>query len=108
MTTIHIEKPFPNVTPRRRGVVEDWFDLDDPPAGRYWACRNRVVDRLGDTHKDEPICVYVAGMQYAAGSIAPEIVVHELHADEPIKSSATARQLARALMAAADDFDRLT
>jgi len=31
-----------------------------------------------------------------------------LHADEPIKSSATARQLARALMAAADDFDRLT
>jgi hypothetical protein len=34
--------------------------------------------------------------------------VHQLHADEPIMGAATARQLARALMAAADDFDRIT
>jgi hypothetical protein len=57
----------------------------------------------------EPIQVYIAGAQTPDGSLEPiEIVVHQLHADEPIMGAATARQLARALMAAADDFDRIT
>jgi hypothetical protein len=44
----------------------------------------------------------------AAGSIEPEIVVHRLHADQPIKCVAAARQLARAIMAAANEIDGLT
>ena len=107
MTTIHIEKPFPNVTPRRRGVVEDWFDLDDPRRGATGRAVTASWTGSATPTKMSP-SAFVAGTQYADGSIAPEVVVHELHADEPIKSSATARQLARALMAAADDFDRLT
>ncbi len=37
----------------------------------------------------------------------PEVVVLQLHADDPIKDVGTARQLARALMMAADDFDQV-
>jgi hypothetical protein len=50
--------------------------------------------------------VFVAGLRRTDGSIDPEIVVHQLHADEPLKSAATARQPARALIDAADEIDR--
>ena len=52
--------------------------------------------------------MYVAVLQRVDRSIEPEIVVHQLHADEPIKSAAAARQLALALIEAADELDSLT
>ena len=43
-----------------------------------------------------------------SGQLEPGIVVHRLHADQPIKCVAAARQLARAIMAAANEIDGLT
>jgi len=48
--------------------------------------------------------VYIGGTQRTDGSVQREIVVHPLHADEPT-TAAQARQLARALRAAANEAD---
>jgi hypothetical protein len=74
---------------------------------RSFEGRHRVIERLNDAHNREPIEVYFARMQFPDGSIKPEIVVHQSHADDPIHSTATARQLARAIMEAADEMDKL-
>ncbi len=47
--------------------------------------------------------MYVSGLQRPNGSADPEIVVHQLHADESLTSAAAARQLVRAIMASADE-----
>jgi hypothetical protein len=110
MTTIHIiENPFPNVPlPAGAHLVEDWVDVGTDSPSRYFEGLHRVVER-GAPDPGEPIHVYIAGAQTPDGRLEPiEIVVHQLHADEPIMSAATARQLARALIAAADGFDGLT
>jgi hypothetical protein len=49
--------------------------------------------------------VYIAGTQELDGTVEREIVVHQLHADDPIMPQ-QARQLASALVAAADEIDR--
>jgi hypothetical protein len=51
--------------------------------------------------------VYIAGTQKLDGTVKRGIVVHQLHADDPMTPQ-QARQLARALIAAADDVDRWT
>lgn len=51
------------------------------------------------------VAVFVAGFQHADGSCARQIVVGQLHTDEPITAS-QARQVARALMSAADAVER--
>jgi hypothetical protein len=110
MTTIRTENPYPNV-PLPAGVhlVEDWVDIGSDSPSRYFEGLHRIVERRGPDRGAKPIHVYIAGAQTPDGRLEPiEIVVHQLHADEPIMSAATARQLARALMAAADDFDRIT
>ena len=50
--------------------------------------------------------VYIYGTQHFSGEVQREIVAGVLHPDNPI-TSAQARQLARALMAAADELDAL-
>jgi hypothetical protein len=57
--------------------------------------------------RDDMLMGFTA-IQVSDGSIEPEIVVHRLHADQPIKCVAAARQLARAIMAAANEIDGLT
>ena len=50
--------------------------------------------------------VYVDGIQRGDGTVEGDVVVHELRCDDPI-TPAQARQIARALVAAADIVDRM-
>jgi hypothetical protein len=73
--------------------VHEWDDTQTLTPFRYFVGSSRVVDR---PHHDTDIDVYLAGIQDHDGSASREIVVHELHADEPM-TIAQARQLAQAL-----------
>ena len=84
--------------------MDPWLATETQTPFRYWEAPRRVIDRVGRDDVD----VYVAVLQRVDRSIEPEIVVHQLHADEPIKSAAAARQLALALIEAADELDSLT
>jgi hypothetical protein len=109
MTTT-TENPFPNVPmPPGAVQVDDWCDSTNS-ATRYFEGPQREVEwppSAGD-RPGKAIQVFVAGIQYADGRIDPDLVVHQLHSDYPLKDAGAARQLARAIMAAADEFDRLT
>lgn len=59
------------------------------------------------TNNAGDVAVFAAGLRYADRSLVPEICVNQLHADCPI-TAAEARQIARAMMAAADIVDRMT
>jgi hypothetical protein len=110
MTTIHTENPFPNVPmPPGAVQVDDWCDSTDS-ATRYFEGRTIEVDWPPSSrcHPGKAIQVFVAGIQYADGRIDPKFVVHQLHSNYLLKDAGAARQLARAIMAAADEFDRLT
>jgi hypothetical protein len=68
---------------------------------RYWEAPHRVIDPT--------LRVFVAGVQRPDGSIEPEIVAqHERIDFPPIMSAATARQFARAVMAAADEMEAMS
>jgi hypothetical protein len=108
--SIPTDNPFPNVpTPPGAVAVNDWCD-STYTATRYFEGPNREVEWPPSSgyRPGKAIQVFVAGIQHADGRIDPELVVHQLHSDYPIKDSGAARQLARAIIAAADDFDRLT
>ncbi len=51
------------------------------------------------------VAIFTAGFQHGDGTITREICVNQLHAGIPI-TPAQARQIARALMAAADAIER--
>ncbi|MBZ4622562.1 hypothetical protein [Mycobacterium avium] len=57
------------------------------------------------TDRDD-IDVYVHGTQATDGTVTRHISVHQLHADNPV-TAAQARQLARTLVAAADEADMM-
>jgi hypothetical protein len=102
-TNIRPHAPLPAGVNVIRDCVDD--GIDSP--SRYFEGPDRVVEhRVG--RAAEPVHVYIAGLQYVDGPLSREIVVHHLRADDAIRNSAIARQLARAIMAAADDFDRMT
>jgi hypothetical protein len=74
--------------------VDDWMDTGTPASPfRYFEGTRWLVDR---NNRDEDIDLYIAGIQHTDGSVSREIVVHELHADEPMTIE-QARQLAQAL-----------
>jgi hypothetical protein len=54
----------------------------------------RVIDRRPD--RDQHIDIYIAGAQHHDRSVSHDIVVHELHADQPLTID-QARLLAAAL-----------
>ncbi len=93
--------------PAGADVVYGWHDADTASAARYFEGAHRAIERRTDRNQDDDIEVYVAGLQRPDGVVEREIVVHQLHADYPI-TAGQARQLARALMAAADELDRMT
>jgi hypothetical protein len=108
-TTVPTENPHPNIPfPPGAVKVDDWCDSTDT-ASRYFEGRNREVQWPSKSRccPNKAIEVFVSGIQHADGRIDPEIVVHQLHSDYPIRDAGAARQLARAIMATADDFDRL-
>ena len=81
--------------------VTEWLD-DSPEPFRYFEGSRHVIER---DERSEDIHVYVAGIQYVDGRVQREIVVHQLHADEPLRTLAQARQLADAINAAADGWE---
>jgi hypothetical protein len=105
MTAATPTDPFPQVPFPAGAVKADWQDLGSPNAFRYFEGEHRVVDRREDLPSSQDVLVYIAGTQALDGTVEREIVVHQLHADHPITPQ-QARQVARALVAAADDIDR--
>lgn len=83
--------------------IEDWDDADTPEPFRFFDGSRWGVDR---PHRDSDLEVRVSGLQYHDGRIVRDIVVHELHADEPITIE-QARRLAAALIAAADEVEQM-
>ncbi|MCB0935748.1 MAG: hypothetical protein KDB55_07025 [Mycobacterium sp.] len=81
------------------------------PAGahrvQHWQDGSRYFEtpRIVIPIKDEDVVVFTAGFQHDNGSTTREICVNQLHPDNPI-TVAQARQIARALMAAADAVER--
>lgn len=66
---------------------------------------HRVIDRQDAPYASaSDIHVYVRGWHHVDGSVEREIVVQDLHADDGL-TVAHARQLARALIAAADEAE---
>ena len=63
--------PFPAGAIR----VYEWADPVTPDASRYFLGDQWVIERR---NRDDDVEVYVAGLQYADGSVAREIVVHQL------------------------------
>ncbi len=78
MTTTTTSDPYPQVP---------------SPAGSRW-----VVDRREDLPSSQDIEVYIRGTQDPDGTVEREIVVNQLHAEDPITPQ-QARQLAGALTA---------
>jgi hypothetical protein len=96
--------PFPQVPFPGGAVKADWHDLHSPNAFRYFEGSRWAVDRREDLPSSEDIDVYIRGTQELDGTVHREIVVHQLHSDDPI-TPGQARQLARALIAAVAEID---
>jgi hypothetical protein len=89
--------PYPDAPiPAGATRVYDWYDLDTEPA-RYFAGPRRVIAR----HKRNHTLVLVDGTQWADGRIERIISL-----DDDNLTVDQARQLAAALLEAADEVDR--
>jgi hypothetical protein len=98
--------PTPDLPTPHGVTVREWEDANTPHAFRYFEGTHWFIERT-DRWSHEPIEVYMAGLQRPDGSIEPQIVVHEMHADYPITSIATARELVRCLTAAIGEWESL-
>jgi hypothetical protein len=85
--------------------VYDWHDVGTDSEGRGFDGRRWIIEGAG-WHKHD-IHVLIRGIQRRTGEVERAIAVGELHPDVPITSEQT-RQLGRALIAAADEYDRLS
>jgi hypothetical protein len=84
--------------------VADWYDVDGPDAARCFTGSEWAVDR-GQHSPD--LLVQIDGTQYRDGKAVRFISVMEGQYERLTElSGARARQLARALIAAADEVDR--
>ena len=85
--------------------VADWYDLQFGinQVGRYFSGSSRVVERQ-DQGRD--VIVQIDGTQRADGAATRRILVIDGNAEAIELSGGDARQLGRALIAAADEVDR--
>ncbi len=85
--------------------VADWYDLQFgiDHVSRYFSGSSRVVERDGN---DRDLVVQIDGTQGADGGVTRRILVFDGNTEAVELSGARARQLARALIAAADEVDR--
>jgi hypothetical protein len=101
------ENPFPNV-PHPLGAcwVADWVNVNSDSPSRYFEGTRRAVDC-----RDEQLEVCADGIQRTDGSVEAAITVIETSGDWferlILTSEDEARGLARALLAAADEYDRM-
>jgi hypothetical protein len=90
-------------------VTARWQDLNFPGyEGRYFEGQRRVISQDRNANFRTPaVEVNMAGTHQPDGTIDEYyVVVHQLHADYPI-TAAQARQLARVLIAVAEEVDGL-
>ena len=117
-TSTTTTKPLSDVRlPAGADDVDEWADPDTSAAYRvFQACRHVIpavpADRHGSRPWSEDIEVCVSGTQNGDGRIERQIIVNQLHPDNPITIE-QARQLAAALLEAtraaeaADEIDGL-
>jgi|SRR5271166_823681 len=99
--------PTHDVALRAGAAKGEWQDVGTPGAFHYFEGSRWVVDRHEDLPTSRDVEVYIRGTQDPDGMVEREIVVHQLHADGPI-TPRQARQVARTLIAAADEVGELT
>jgi hypothetical protein len=97
----------PNV-PLPAGAIRvgDWHDVGTDHEGRDFDGRSWVIEGAG-RFRPRDIDVCIQGTQYATGEVDRVIAAGELHPDYVI-TSAQARRLGHALIAAADEMDSLS
>jgi hypothetical protein len=84
--------------------VYEWADADTPDPFRLFEASRRVVV-VGTLRYDSEVEVATEGTQHADGAVEREIKVHQLHGDD-VLTAQQARELAVALVEAADELDR--
>ena len=85
--------------------VDEWADLSTPTPFRSFVGDQWVIER-SDNHEGD-IEVYITGIQSPDGLIDRKIAVSPLHRENPITPQ-QASQLARALIAATGECERLS
>ena len=84
---------------------EGWINARTPEAAyRYWTGTTRVVER---NDRETDLTVHIGGVQYGDGRVDRDISVHRLDGHNDPLTPDQARQLARHLIAAADQADQM-
>lgn len=100
--------PLPDEIPTGAVDVGEWMFI--PPEHRYFE-NERCAISIGDNDDDRNAEVYVAGIQFYDGSVERNVSLWiedcDPHNAEAL-TSVQARTLARMLVAAADELDKLT
>jgi hypothetical protein len=99
-----------NRVPKPPGAtfITEWTDRQCELPYRLFRVSARTIDAsVGGWPWSEDVSVNVGGIQYADAGLRFEITVHQLHGDVPI-GPAQACQLARALIAAAEEINDLS
>jgi hypothetical protein len=90
-------------TPAGAGHVGEWIDLDTPTPFRFFEGSRRLVERPDRGNAD----VWIIGVQHADGAARDiDVVLRMPYHDESL-TVVQARQLAAALLAAADEADEM-
>ena len=106
MTTTTTD-PYPHIPLPAGAVTAEWQDPGTSGVYRYFEGSHWVVGPSEDPRQSQGGEVYVRGCQELDGTVEREIAVYELHPDRCVTAQ-QARQLAEALVAAADEVERWT
>jgi hypothetical protein len=82
--------------------VDDWYDTGTAEPGRYFVGSSWVVERNNHHNRDTDIMILVDGTQYCDGRVERIISV-----DDDDLTISQARELAAALVAAADEAEQM-
>jgi hypothetical protein len=95
--------------PMPAGAVEvcDWYVFGGKYDSRYFTGSSWIIEGDADGWHKDAIHVFIHGMQQPIGEVDRLLSAGPLHPDNPITSK-QARDAARALVAAADEYDRLS
>jgi hypothetical protein len=85
--------------------VYDWDDTSTDTPSRYWRGSSWLID-ANDLRGAEDIEVFIDGVQHADGRVERFVHVHQTHSDDIITIEQV-RQLAQALLAAADEAEQM-
>lgn len=94
--------PYPNLSaPAGAVFVSEWEDITTDDPYRFVQGPRAIID----TDRSGDVVVWWGGLQRPDGTVTYEVCVSQLHPDKPL-TVAEARQVARAVMNAADAAER--